>query len=1115
MRLTLIILITTLLQVRATALAQHITIHKKDVTLKYALKEVRRQSGFNLFYDGKIITDKQKIDVDIDHVTINQALEVILRNTGLKYEMKGSNIAITKSQTRPSKPIILGEMAQIVITGLVLDESRKPLVDATVQVKHGEKVTKTNADGRFYLNDIRDGETLVISFVGYGNREISAAKDLGAIQLMPLDKTVDEVQVIGYGSESKRFSVGAVSSVSAETIERQPVTNPLSALQGQVAGLAVTSSNGVPGSTVMLQVRGQNTLGTTLQAKPYDQPLFIIDGVPFAPQNVNINLLNNLATAQSYNGGISQPTGLSPFNSINPKDIESISILKDAAATSIYGSQGANGVVLITTKKGQAGETKLDVSVNTQFNSAAKPVRFLNTQQYLQLRREAYTADGLSPSDDPGDYNGFAPDLMLYDQDKYTDWAAIIAGKMTNNTDVHATLSGGSPSTTFLISGGYTQSNYNYPGNFSDKRMTFHSALNNTSSDQRFKLGLVADYGYDRNTSARYGGAQSMVLPPNLPDLIDDSGALVWNYKGIPLNVDNFYGSLMRPVYLQNYNFNGSLHLSYILLPGLTLGTNAGYSRNNSIERSENPARSQDPTFAEASAAFGDNVNQSINIEPQLNYEFYTGKGEWTALVGGTYRKMSNDAYQVEGYGYANDNFLGSIIGASTTYPSERKNLFKYIAGFARLKYIHDHKYILEVSGRRDGSSNFGPGRQFGNFGSAGGGWIFSEEAAIKKNLPLLSYGKLSASYGTTGGDASKAYSYQALYQNISGVLPFQNVRPTYAYNLYNPNFSWSTKRSLNVAMDIGLYGNALNLNATYYRNRQGDQLVDMPLPAQTGFPVVFGNLDALVQNQGWEFTIESTNVKKENFSWNSTFNITFNRNKLLDFPDLASSSYASKYIIGQPTSIIMGYRYKGVNPETGLYEFYDKDGNATHTPKAGNANTGGDQVPIGHMDVKYMGGLANNLSYKNWGLFIFCQFSSSYSPNYLAALYSTDYPGGPTNQPSEILGRYWKNPGDHSLLQRLGSSYASGSLYTIPPFTQSEAVYGDNTYLRIKTVSLSYTFPEKLLQKIGVSTGNIYMNGQNLLTFTNYKVGDPEQPGTFTALPLQRIVALGVNLKF
>src|SRR5690606_9390257 len=405
----------------------------------------------------------------------------------------------------------------------------------------------------------------------------------------------------------------------------------------------------------------------------------------------------------------------------------------------------------------------------------------------------------------------------------------------------------------------------------------------------RFKLGLVADYGYDRNTSARYGGAQSMVLPPNLPDLIDDSGALVWNYKGIPLNVDNFYGSLMRPVYLQNYNFNGSLHLSYTLLPGLTLGTNAGYSRNNSIERSENPARSQDPTFAEASAAFGDNVNQSINIEPQLNYEFYTGKGEWTALVGGTYRKMSNDAYQVEGYEYANDNFLGSIIGASTTYPSERKNLFKYIAGFARLKYIHDHKYILEVSGRRDGSSNFGPGRQFGNFGSAGGGWIFSEEAAIKKNLPLLSYGKLSASYGTTGGDASKAYSYQALYQNISGVLPFQNVRPTYAYNLYNPNFSWSTKRSLNVAMDIGLYGNALNLNATYYRNRQGDQLVDMPLPAQIRFPVVFGNLDALVQNQGWEFTIESTNVKKENFSWNSTFNITFNRNKLLDFPDLTS----------------------------------------------------------------------------------------------------------------------------------------------------------------------------------------------------------------------------------
>lgn len=1115
MRLTIIILIATLLQVKANTLAQYITIHKKDATLKYALKEIRRQSKFNLLYDAKVITDKQKIDIDIRNASVERALDVILRNSNLMYAINGNNVAIKKIPVKLVSPANSNDKQLLSVTGLVLNDKGKPLVGATVQVKHGENATKTNSDGRFWLNHIQNAEPLIISFVGYVIREVSATKDLGAIQLALLDTYVDEVQVIGYGSESKRLSIGAVSSVSAESIERQPVTNPLLALQGQVAGLAVTASNGVPGSTVTLQIRGQNSLGTTLQAKPYDQPLFIIDGVPFASQNVNINLLNNLATAQSYSGGISQPTGLSPFNSINPKDIESVSILKDAAATSIYGSQGANGVVLITTKKGQSGKTMLDLSINTQFNSAAKPIKLLNTKQYLQLRREAYAADGLSPSKDPNDYSSFAPDLMIYDQNKYTNWADIIAGKMTSNTDIHATLSGGSPTTTFLVAGGYTVSNYNYPGDFSDKRTTFHSALNNISTNQRFKLGLVVDYGYDQNKSASYGGTQSMVLAPNLPDLINNSGDLVWSYKGYPLNVDNFYGSLLRPVYLQNYNFNGSLHLSYNLLPGLTLSTNAGYSRNNTIERSENPARSQDPAIAVASAGFGNNVNQTINLEPQLNYEICTNNGVWSVLLGGTYRKVSNDANRVEGYGYSNDNFLGSIVGATTTYPSEEKNLFKYVAGFARLKYVHNQKYIVEISGRRDGSSNFGPGRQFGNFGSIGAGWVFSEEHFLKKNLNFISYGKLSGSYGTTGSDASKAYSYQALYQNITSILPFQNIRQTYAYNLYNPNFSWSTKRSLNLAIDIGLFENVLNLNATYYQNRQGNQLVDMPLPAQTGFNSVFGNLNAIVENRGWEFTLESSNIKKENFSWNSTFNITFNRNKLLNFPNLASSPYASKYIEGQPVSIVMGYRYKGVNPETGLFEFYDKDGNATYTPKSGIVSTGGDQVPIGHADVRYMGGLGNTLRYKNFNLFIFCQFSSSYSPNYLAALYNTDYPGGPANQPLEILGQYWQKPDDRAVIQRLGSSYNSNSLYTIPSFTQSEAVYANNTYMRIKTVSLSYALPEKFIQKMHVHSGNIYLNAQNLLTFTNYKIGDPEQPGTFTALPLQRIVSIGANVKF
>lgn len=1113
MRLTTVILIASLMQVSATGLAQKITLSKSNAPLETVITELRKQTRYNFVYTDLQIKKSRPVSIHVEQIELEEVLDQLFKDQPLAYSIDNRTVIIKEKKTGFFGNL-LARLQSIDIRGKVVDEVGNPLVGANVSVKGNSATVHTNNEGVFLLLNVKEDARLVISFIGYETKEIIANKNLGTIQLKLSDAKLDQVQIIAYGAEAKRFSIGSVATVSAVDIARQPVTNPLLALQGQVPGLAVTGTSGVPGSTALVQVRGQNTLGTTLQVKPYDQPLFIIDGVPFAPQNVNISQLNSVVT-QSFSGGISQATGISPFNSINPNDIESISILKDAAATSIYGSQGANGVVLITTKKGKAGKTTVDFNLNSQFNYAAKPVEFLNTQQYLQLRKEAFVTDGITPSSDPNDYIGFAPDLTIFDQSKYTDWQNTIAGKTTNNTDLHATVSGGNASNTFLVAGGYTRSNYNYPGDFSDERFTLHSALHSASANKRFTLDLVTDYGYDQNNSAGYGGTRGVVLAPNLPDLIDASGNLIWNYKGYPLSVQNFYSSLMQPTYLQNFNFNSSLNISYKLLEGLTIGANVGYSRSNTIERSENPASSQEPTYAQASAAFGDNASQAINVEPQINYSKTIGKGVLTALLGGTYKKVTSDISQVQAYGYSNDNFLGTIIGATTTYPSEDINLYKYIAGFARFKYIYDQKYIIEVSGRRDGSSNFGPGRQFGNFASIGAGWIFSEEKAFKEVLPFFSYGKLSGSYGSTGGDASRAYSYQALYQNISSVPAFQNIKQAYAYNLYNPDFRWATKKSLNLALDLGFFNDRLFLNATYYRSREGDQLVDYPLPVQSGFTRVFGNLDAKVQNKGWEFTATSTNIKSRNFSWTTNFNLTFNRNKLLDFPDLAASAYANKYIIGQPTSIIIGYRYKGVNPETGLYEFYDKNGNATYTPKSGTVANGGDQMPIGNMEVRYMGGFGNNLTYKNFSLYVFCQFSSGNAPNYLSGLYYSDFPGALTNQPVAILGEYWQKAGDKASIQRLASSYNSSSMSTLAAFTQSDGIYSNDTYLRVKTVSLSYALSNAFLQKVHVKGANIYVNAQNLFTITNYKVGDPEQPGTFTAFPIQRIVALGLNFKF
>jgi len=1130
MKLTTLMLFLAFMQVSASTLAQKVTLSERNASLLSIFKQIRHQTGYDFAYTAVTIQAAKPVTIDVKNMELNDVLKTIFDTQPLDYEVDNKSIEV--SLKAPSfLENLKNKTANLLalpanVHGKVIDSLGQPLVGANVilNAKDFTYGVTTDSKGEFdFPNVSQNRYTLTVTYVGYSKLEktiqVNSKDILLNLVMQNSFSALDQIQVIAYGTESRRFSVGSVASVNAAQIEKQPVTNPLLALEGQVPGLAVTATNGVPGSTVLVQVRGQNTLIANPSGfKPYDQPLFIVDGVPFATGNANISQLSNLANAQGFSGGISQPTGLSPFNDINPNDIESITILKDADATSIYGSQGANGVILITTKKGKPGKTTLDMSLNSQVNMVARPLQLLNTQQYLQLRKEAFAQDGITPNNNPNDYSGaYAPDLTIFDQNKYTDWQKVIQGNSTHNTDLHTSVSGGSANNTFLVSGGYTRSDYNYPGNFADQRYTIHSNLHNISSDKRFTLDLVTDYGYDQNNSAGFGGSQDVLLPPNLPDLIDGKGNLLWNYKGIPLDVDNFYSSLKQPTYLSSFNFNSSLNLFYQLSQGLTIGANMGYSRNNTSEHSEDPAAAQNPSYARANAAFATNSAQTINIEPQINYHKAIGKGLLSVLLGGTYRKNTTDASQTEGRGYTNDNFLGSINGASMVYVNDAANIIKYIAAFTRIKYIYDEKYIFELTGRRDGSSNFGPGRQFGNFGSVGAGWIFSEEKAFKNVMPFFSYGKLSGSYGSSGSDASQAYSYQALYQTLSYIPAYQGTAQSYPYNLYNPDFSWALKKSLNLALDIGLLNNRLLLNATYYRDREGNQLVSYPLPIQTGFSGVYGNLNATIQNQGWEFTASTTNVKSKNFSWNTNFNITFNRNKLLAFPDLASSSYATQYIIGQPTSIAFGFKYKDVNPTTGLFEFYDKNGNVTSSPNYGTATQGGDEVPIGNREINYMGGFGNTFTYKHFSLYVFCQFSSGAQPNFLSAIYSSMFPGALMNEPVAILGKYWKAPGDHATLQRLTSSYnANGSaIGALEDFTLSNGAYGTDTYLRVKTVALSYALPDGLLVKAHIHGASINLNAQNLFTITNYKIGDPEQPGNFSAFPLQRIIAVGLNLKF
>ena len=1107
------------MQVSASGYSQTVTLTRNNVSLVSVFQEIQRQTGYNFLYSYEDIDRIGNVDVFLQNASLDEAIEIILHNKPLTYAIIEKTVVI---KPKPASQDLPQQVQQAppppTLRGHVVDSLGNPLVGASVTIKGTKTGTKTGIKGEFEIKSLPNGAVLVISYTGYTNKEITPARDGNVWLVLQRSQDILDASVIqAYGTTSRRFNVGSISTIDAETISKQPVTNVLLALQGQAPGLAVNATSGAPGSKVELQLRGQNTIqNTTSNFRPYDQPLFIIDGVPFAPQSKDISSLQSLAGNEGFNGGISQFGGLSAFNGINPADIESISILKDADATSIYGTQGSNGVILITTKKGKPGKTNFNLSVNTGFNSDARKIRLLNTPQYLSLRRAAFAADSIAPGTDPYNYQTYAPDLNVFDSTRYTNWEKVIFGKTSNNTDVHGSLSGGNSQNTFLLSAGYTRSDFNYPGNYADQRLSLHTTTHHNSVDNRLSVDFGTDYSYDRNNSGQFGGGSSTLNPPNTPDLLDKSGNLLWDYKGVDLSNYQFYAYLKKPVNTGIANLNTTLHIAYKIIPGLSLSANMGYSRNSTVEHDEVPTAAQSPLYAYSYADFDNTLFQTINIEPQLDYINTIGKGVISALVGASYKKNLMNSTSLYGSGYANDNFLGSINGASTKSAYDESDIYKYSAGFARLKYVYDRKYIISLTGRRDGSSSFGPGHQFGDFGSAGAGWIFSEEKAFKKALPVISYAKISGSYGTSGSDGIGSYLYQSFWTPAnSGAVPFQGIAPNIPKNLFNPDYSWALKKSLNIAMDLGLFHDRILLNATYYRDREGNQLSGYPLPAQAGFPNVLENLPATIQNKGWEFTLNSSNIKSKTFNWSTNFNISFNRNKLLSFPNLEASSYANSYVIGKPTSVVIGYRYKGVNPQAGLFEYYDAKGQATNSPVYGLVSAGGDETPIANREVKYMGGIGNTLSYKHFSLYFFFQFSSQTAPNWLSNIYSSNSPGqGARNSSVQTLD-YWKNPGDHTPLERLTSGYSSAAANASSDFTQSSGAYSDDTYLRLKTVSLSYSLPDAVAKKLYLHDARIYVNAQNLLTITNYKVGDPETFGDLTGFPLQRIVAFGLSLNF
>lgn len=1100
MKLTAFFILATCLHVNATdGFGQKVTLSEREVHIEKIFSEIKKQTGFNFLYTSNILANTHRVTVKVTNALITEVLDIVLAGQGLEYRVKGEDnlIIIKTAPPLPVKPVTtqvvqVGD-GPIEVRGVIVDENGAPAQNVNITVRGTNKGTTTNLKGEFVLRDVNEGAVLLISSVGYDRQEhVVKGKDFVSLKLRVAVGNLDEMQVIAYGTTSRRFSTGNIATVKAADIEKQPVQNPLLALQGRVPGIEIIQSTGLPGGGVTVRIQGRNSVNAGLD------PLVVIDGVPFASELPGGGLMESIVQQGS------------PLNYINPLDIESIDILKDADATAIYGSRAANGAILITTKKGKAGRTKLGIGVQQGWGKVTRKVDMMNTRQYLDMRYEAFRNNGIiltAPS-------VFANDLKIWDTTRYTDWQKILIGKTAKYTNINASISGGTSAIQYLIGATFNHQATVFPGDFSDKQGTMHFNINGTSSNQRLKMQLTGNYSYNQNHLPGVDLTQQAVLmEPNAPALYNDDGTLNWAPDAAGNSTWN------NPIaYTVSTEFNNTTKnlvsnavLSYRLLRGLEVRVSAGYT--NTVSEIYTPTRleafnPESRINATRMASFGNRNITSWIVEPQLQYTGRLDKSRIDVLLGSTILKSSFNYLLVDGSGFPNDLLMKTLRAAnSISIGGSASGVNRFNALFGRLNYIWDEKYLLNLTARRDGSNKFGDKNKFHNFGSVGVGWIFSQERWMKYFRSVLSFGKLRSSYGITGNDQVRDFSYLSIYSISNPSIPYQNSIGLNATNIPNPYLQWEETRKWQAGIDLGFLSDRIMVGLMYARNRSSNQLIPYVLPSLTGFVNISKNLPAVIQNTSWEFTLSTVNIKKQYFSWSSSINFTIPRNRLVSFPGIEFTSFAdgrSGLIVGQPLGTSKVYDYMGVNPANGRHLIRDKNDNPTT-----NLLTGKQEFLVSTL-TKYYGGIVNNFSFNGFQLDFLIQFVRKKGPRDLFWYNGSNFPGifspGFSNQPVTVFNN-WKKPGDNAPIPPYSTSnYSSSVIFT-------NAWYSlDASYIRLKNVSLSWEMPAMLLKKIRFQNARIFFQGQNLATISNYTGLDPETMNARTLPPLQ-MWTLGFNI--
>jgi len=965
------------------------------------------------------------------------------------------------------------------------------LPGANVQVKGTTTGTATDFNGTFTLSVPADAKTLVFSSVGYTTTEMPV-EDVVNVVLEPESKKIDEVVVIGYQVIKKKDLAGSVSSIKAGSIEKTPLPSFDKAIQGRASGIQVTANNGTPGGGVSVKIRGTGSIAAGTQ------PLYIIDGV---------TMFAGDPTSMSTSGNA--------LSSINPSDIETFDILKDAAAASIYGAQAANGVVIITTKKGKEGKTKIDFSISQGVSSRMKEIKVMNSQQWIQLSTEAYEArygEGYFESDygyiatygDPdGDGVARVEDIPTINWQDQVFRNGVVR-------DIQLSATGGNDKTKFFISGSHNLTQGQIIGT-DFTRMTLRANLEH-KYNKRVSFENALTLGRTKQHTVPDGGAyanpsRSAFLTVPFNPVYNPDGSYVTQLPA---------GSYTHNVVMETeynkreavlYNVIDNFAVNVDILDGLRFKSSYGLNFLGVEESDFSDPRTIDGSSSRGSVSEGFNKNIIMQTDQTLNYmKTFKEIHSISAVAGFHYEE--NEASGFSGTGTSVPNYKFQTLGATAIPQSVGGSytISKLVGIFGRVNYTLLDRYYLTATLRRDGSSRFGQDNKFGLFPAASLAWRISKESFFPQT-PVIDDIKLRASYGVTGqsniGNFASLglYGIGTEYDGNAGLSPSQ---------LANPKLTWEEVHNYNAGVNFVLFKGVIDFTADFYLKKSKNLLQDQPLPITSGFSSITKNIGE-VENKGLEIELNTTNLRLEGFEWRTNFNISFNENKVTKLVNNQDEIKGSGLKVGKPIGIYYITEWAGVNPADGRPMFYDKNHELTYRVLADDA------IWTGQPDPKYFGGLTNTFSYKGFELSILFTFQvGAKSINTEKQQFAAR--SGNTLDRNQYLSVYedrWTTPGQSTWVPRpmYGSAY----------FGSPTSFYGYNTrglestdFVRLKSLTISYNLPEKATKFLQISNLQVFAQGTNLWTKTNYTGYDPEFSGTdFGVYPQGKSITGGLKVTF